>query len=389
MILICTVGTSLFESNLRKLDEKIRNENDKNKKNFLFQIKDSFENKNWNNLAKLMQNLDPKDRLCGAEINTIEETLAKKNLNINKIFFMVSDTDDGKNTGLLLKKYYQLRKDLNFNDDDIQYFVIEDLQDQEPKKFKLNGLRNLVRKIGEIARNYGKENIIIDATGGYKAQIAIAVIIGQALNISVFYKHEKFSEIIDFVPLPVSLDYDLLGKYADLFWDFENNDVICEEELENFEKGTKERLSLFLDEVSIDGRNCYALNPLGSLYLESFKLRYPKGVDLYELNENEREGIHLCDHHYPDGYEKFVNKVYDENKWIKKIISIDYSKQKSIKKGVNFYVIHNDSEKLLVGSYKDRNNFGARFRIFLSNESVVNLNWAANFLNEKYKKLFL
>ncbi|MGI5862875.1 MAG: putative CRISPR-associated protein [Myxococcales bacterium] len=79
-----------------------------------------------------------------------------------------------------------------------------------PRGAFVHGLRNLVRAIGKIARDAGgPEWVAINATGGYKAQIAVAVLIGQALGSPVFYKHERFeSEVIAFPPMPVSFDYD-------------------------------------------------------------------------------------------------------------------------------------------------------------------------------------
>lgn len=382
-ILICTVGTSLFESNLKRLDERINIEKVENEKSILLNIKNAFENKRWDELAELMQNKDPKDRICGAEINTIEESLSKKWFDLQRLFFLVSDTEDGKNTGIFLKKYYLKRKDLNLKDRDIEYIVIEDLQDKDPKKFKLNGLRNLVREIGKIVRNYGKDNIAIDATGGYKAQIAIAVIIGQALDIPVYYKHERFSEIIDFVPLPITLDYDLLGKYSYIFNDFEKNDII-KDDIDFLDEETMEKLQLFFEKIDEDGQNYIALNPVGYLYLESFRLRYPKAVNLVELEDNLREKPSFRDDHYPTGFMDFVNKVYKENKWIKSCKSLPYNKQRSIN-GISFYVYDDGAEKKLVGTFQDGNNFGGRFRIILSNESAENMNWAADFLNSKYR----
>ncbi len=382
-ILICTVGTSLFESNLKRLDERINIEKVENEKSILLNIKNAFENKRWDELAELMQNKDPKDRICGAEINTIEESLSKKWFDLQRLFFLVSDTEDGKNTGIFLKKYYLKRKDLNLKDRDIEYIVIEDLQDKDPKKFKLNGLRNLVREIGKIVRNFGKDNIAIDATGGYKAQIAIAVIIGQALDIPVYYKHERFSEIIDFVPLPITLDYDLLGKYSYIFNDFEKNDII-KDDIDFLDEETMEKLQLFFEKIDEDGQNYIALNPVGYLYLESFRLRYPKAVNLVELEDNLREKPSFRDDHYPTGFMDFVNKVYKENKWIKSCKSLPYNKQRSIN-GISFYVYDDGVEKKLVGTFQDGNNFGGRFRIILSNESAENMNWAADFLNSKYR----
>lgn len=69
----------------------------------------------------------------------------------------------------------------------------------------------------ELKRQEEHPKVFIDATGGYKAQIAIAVMFGQALGVDVIYKHESFGNIIDFPPMPVSLDFHYFELYNDLF----------------------------------------------------------------------------------------------------------------------------------------------------------------------------
>lgn len=376
--LICTVGTSLFEGNLKNLSENTPNcpENWK-------EIKSHFDKANWNELVKELLKITPAERICGAEINTIEEAKKKKWLDLKNLFFLVSDTEAGKNTGIVLKKYFEERKDLNLQQ--VEYKIVEYLQDNEPKKFKSQGLRNLVRAIGDLVQRFGSESIAIDATGGYKAQIAVAVMIGQVLNIPVYYKHERFSEIIDFPPMPISLDYDILGRNSDILTDFEQGKLYTENEI----KPLDEKLRVFLTEVEIDNEIVFELNPIGQLYLTSFRLRYPKVVHLKPLTDTERkEPVFGNDHHYPIGFKDFVIKVWKENSWIKTCSSLHYNKQKSIK-GIGFTVKTNDDKNnkdILVGTYTDKNNFGARFEIVLADESKESLNWAADQLNQKYRK---
>lgn len=381
--LICTVGTSL-ESNLRQLSQ---NSSDcpKNWK----EIKTYFEDQNWNGLSNELLRLDPTSRICGAEINTIEEIRKEKWLNLENLILLVSDTTAGENTGKVLKKYFEKRSDLKLKN--VEYKVIEKLQDEKPKEFKIYGLRNLVREIGQFVQRFSKENIAIDATGGYKAQIAIAVLMGQALNIPVYYKHERFSRIIDFPPLPISLDYDILGQNSDILTDFEKNECYDEKELREFDEGKfDEKLRVFLTEVEIDNKCVFELNALGQLYLTAFRLRYPKGVNIKELPDDERkEPTFGKDHHYAEGFKGFVNKVWRENKWIKTCYSLPYCGQEGIK-GIGFRVKPDDKGNIkgniIVGTYEDKNNFGARFRVVLTDESIVNLNWAVDELNQKYRK---
>jgi putative CRISPR-associated protein (TIGR02619 family) len=370
--LICTVGTSLFESNLKHLSEKKENKPDN------WELLDKyFVAQNFELLVNELLKVDARLRICGAEINTIEAAKEKKWLNIENLFFMVSDSDAGINTGIVLKKYYSKRDDLKLKN--VEYLVIEKLQDIEPKQFKKYGLRNLIRVTGEYIHKYGVENCAIDATGGYKAQIAIAVLLGQALDIPVYYKHEKFNEIIDFPPLPISLDYDILGRNASILSFLEKGNSLKLSEIENFD----EKLRVFLDEIESDGDYLFELNAIGQLYLTAFRLRYPKAPKLILLNDNERKVPTFRDDHYPKGFREFVNKIWSESKWINTCWSLDYSKQKSIK-GVEFYVRQSKGIYKLIGNYLDKDNFGARFQLVLSDDSLMSLNWAAEFLNREY-----
>lgn len=372
--LICTVGTSLFESNLKRLSES----SPECPENWQ-EIKTQFDNSNWNELAKELLKVNPSNRTCGAEINTIEEAKKKKWLELNNLILLVSDTEAGRNTGYVLKKYFEGRDDLSLQQ--VEFKVIDQLQDSIPKDFKIHGLRNLVRFVGDFIHRFRSENIAIDATGGYKAQIAIAVLIGQALDIPVYYKHERFSEIIDFPPLPISLDYDILGRNSDILTDFERGKSYAKSELDNFD----EKLRVFLTEIEIDNEPVFELNAIGQLYLTSFRLRYPKVVKVKALGDSERKEPTFRDDHYPIGFKDFVEKVWKENKWIKTCWSLSYHGQQSIK-GIGFTVKPDENKNIIVGTYQDKNNFGARFQVVLADESSESLNWAADQLNQKYRE---
>ncbi len=370
--LICTVGTSLFEGNLKHLSKETPGKPDNWGK-----ISEYYLNENWAFLAKELIKIEPTARLAGAEINTIEESLKKKWLKIENLIFLISDTKLGENTGKVLKHYYENRTDIKLKNEVIVR-PIEKLQDPSPNEFKTKGLRNLVRIIGEYLERFKPENCAIDATGGYKAQIAIAVLIGQALDIPVYYKHERFNEIIDFPRLPVSLDYDLLGRNAHILTLFEKGEDLSSADLGDFD----ERIKVFLNEIEVDGEYLYTLNAIGQLYLTSFYLRYKKNQILTACPAQKKKSPTFRDDHYPKGFKDFVNKVWTENKWIQTCWSLDYSKQKSIR-GIEFFVRKMDDENELVGTFKEK-DFGARYRIKICDENIEKLNLAAYRLNQKY-----
>ncbi len=370
--LICTVGTSLFEANLRQLSEKTADAPEN-----WFDIRQAYDSCNWKKLAQELLRVDPAKRLCGAEINTIQEIKGKNWLSLENIIFLVSDTPNGKNTGEVLQHYFRNRNDLSLRV--VEYRIVDQLQDERPKDFKIHGLRNLVRNIGDYIQRFGgPDYLAIDATGGYKAQIAIAVIVGQALNIPVLYKHERFSEIIDFPPLPITFDHDILARNADLLTDFERGKAFSSTNLGSID----EKLRVLLAEITVGDESIYELSPIGQIYLTGFRLRNPKPIKL--VPAENRKPPTFRDDHYPVGFKEFTEQVWREISWIITTNSLPYDKQKSIK-GIGFYVWEDDGQQKLVGTFQDKNKFGARYWLHLTDESSNALTWAADFLNQRYR----
>jgi hypothetical protein len=130
-----------------------------------------------------------------------------------------------------------------------------------------------VKNISSYVQKFGKENVIINATGGYKAQILYAGIIGQALGIPLYYKHELFDEIIELPPQPVSLDMGFWLRHSDIFFMLDMENTVPEDELSGF---IKEPESEYLvNRVSIDNIDYFELSPTGQIFHEGFKVRFP------------------------------------------------------------------------------------------------------------------
>ena len=248
-IVLCTVGTSLLSNIGRESDP---------------QLKKAYEKKDSKKLAVALNEHDQSERLCGAEINSIASMVEKGYVTKDcSIHFFVSDTTEGHFLGKTFVKYF---KDLRRHAT-VTSIRVSDLND-DPKSFRTNGLRNLAREIGKIVRQYSAKPCVINATGGYKAQIAIAVLFGQALSIPVYYKHEKFDEIIAFPPMPIALDFE--------FW-MRNNGVLsilsepnevanANDLLEGLREDDGERLETLLERED----DFISLSPVGQVFYESF-----------------------------------------------------------------------------------------------------------------------
>ena len=306
--LICTVGTSLF-NNLKYGEES---------------IKQVFESKNWNQLALLLLEQENSARICGAEINSIT-SICNKNLMTSKIrlIFLVSDTEDGKNTGQVLRLYYNnQRNKLKF--EDVNFRVLEGLRDDDVKAFKQQGLKNLVREISTEVRKCTPEVIAINATGGYKAQISFAGMIGQALGIPVYYLFEKFSEVIELPPQPVALDLAFwLNNYL-LFAQLEDEQTIEESKIES--NLDNEYLYSLIDKEPEEETNLVSLSAMGVLFNERSRLQFAKQettiLSLIPKDETEpsRKAINLRNDHGKDILQAFSERIC-YSPYVKKIIN--------------------------------------------------------------------
>ncbi|MCS7071201.1 MAG: putative CRISPR-associated protein [Anaerolinea sp.] len=368
--LVSTVGTS-FISNVRG---EFKDENGVDEATHII-LRKLLQEENWDELARQVSKIPPSSKICGAEINSIDEAIRRKKVVLEHIDFFVSDTPDGRKMGKLLESYVIEAGFPNLKT--CQYHVITDLQDKCPPRFKVYGLRNLVRELGRIVNQFGADSLVIDATGGYKAQIAIAVVFGQAMGIPVLYRHERFSEIIDFPPMPIAFDYDLLGRNAALLAAFERGEALSTNEIEHLE----DKIRVLLEEIEVDDQILFELGAVGQIFLTGFRLRFPRSRKLQPVAAEERSLPSFRDDHYPNGFKNFVIKVYEETEWIKSCHSLPYDKQKAIK-GIGFYIYQGK----LVGTYQDNDKFGARFEILTNADGPDQLSWAADVLNQKYGK---
>jgi hypothetical protein len=150
--------------------------------------------------------------------------------------------------------------------------VIKNLQGENPGAFE-QGLRNLVRTIARLYRAHDKagEQVLLNATGGYKAQISFAGIIGQVCEIPVFYQFEDFPRAIKLPPLPVAFDLKDWLSYRHVFDALEGESGgdllrVGDSRL----KELPNRLGVLLD----PSQSYVTLSALGELYHQGFKERF-------------------------------------------------------------------------------------------------------------------
>jgi putative CRISPR-associated protein (TIGR02619 family) len=279
--LICTVGTSLFKPNLYGLPTSDSYESWLGRQpqsdqphllpELIAHLKTTLTQKDWQTLAQLLSKVSSATRLCGAEINSITDLIERGYCaKDTALVFCHSATPEGEEIATLLRFYYRAKGHR------VELKNIEHLQDNNPKLFKSKGLRNLTKAISQIIREQGSLYCAINATGGYKAQIAIAVLMGQALGVPVYYKHEQFSEIIEFPPMPVSLDFSLWLEKSGLLIVLDRPDLVNQEDVKD---DLDERVETLINRHIIDGITYVELSPTGQIFHETFKGRFASDRD--------------------------------------------------------------------------------------------------------------
>ncbi len=264
-VLLCTVGTSLFRPNLESLKKQLADGTLPADRRTLA---DAYQAGDWLAVAGELSRFPSSERLCGAEINSIASMIEHGYLPANcGLFFLHSDTADGRHIAAILKAHSQAK-----GHSPVETVEVTDLQDQDPRRFRTRGLRNLARGICRVVREYSAPACAINATGGYKAQIAIAVLLGQALGVPVYYKHELFSEIIAFPPMPIALDFDLWLQAGGLLQDLERSPTPVPASV--YAGEWDEKYENLIERVAIDGEDYLELSPTGQIFQETFRERF-------------------------------------------------------------------------------------------------------------------
>lgn len=313
--LICTVGTSLKSHVVQK------------------QISRDLSQRYWDQIARALLSKSPSDHACGAEINSINSILMKKGLASRiHLFLLVSDTEDGRNIGGILKSYFE-HKDCPMRFEQVTSHVVEGLRDDNVHDFRTKGLKNLVRLISQIVRERSSDAVAINATGGYKAQISFAGMIGQALEVPVYYMFEKFSEVITLPPQPVSLNLGLWLENYMLFERLEEHEPLPDHELKTY--APPEAVVALLDDIQVDAEKYWELTAIGQLFHERSRhyfLKHDKTLSSCEQDDTPpgKKPIKLSGTHH--GNDELLNfaKSLVRSRYVSGIVnSIDFDPKRT------------------------------------------------------------
>jgi putative CRISPR-associated protein (TIGR02619 family) len=180
------------------------------------------------------------------------------------------------------------------------------------------GLRDLVHvlieEIGEAQRN--EQDVVINATPGFKVESAYATMVGMLHQVPVKYVHEKFNRVVTLNPFPVKLDTGPCLTYQSFFQWIAREVSVSEAEIE-------QRLKSFGDDSSIlrtfltdaDKEGNVSLSAMGMLLWDTFvrdtigQIEPPPEVTIKNPKEKIANSLLKHGHDFPKWTEKVCLKI--------------------------------------------------------------------------------
>ncbi|HIK11560.1 MAG TPA: putative CRISPR-associated protein [Oscillatoriaceae cyanobacterium M33_DOE_052] len=189
--------------------------------------------------------------------------------------------------------------------------------EQDEAQFERKGLRELVDVlVDEIEKaERQKREVIINATGGFKAEIAYTTMVGMIFQVPVKYIYQFFNQPITFPILPVTWNIDLLLEYEN-FFEWIDETYRSYAEVEQRLKGIPDSDRVRALILPPDDEGYVYLSPAGNILWKRVQ-KQKEAADL-ELDPPASEvppqdkissSIQKVKHHYPDGTLQFALKL--------------------------------------------------------------------------------
>ncbi len=157
-------------------------------------------------LAQVLKRTDPAQ--ASAETNSLSRLLREG----DRLVFFHTQTPEGLRCARALARHYE--------NTGVPARLVEVAHlNYRESQFKLRGLRSLVSSLMEALREErraGRE-AAINATGGFKAEAALATVVGMLNGVPVYYIHELFQEVVALPALPLGWGYGLVAAHEEFF----------------------------------------------------------------------------------------------------------------------------------------------------------------------------
>ena len=226
------------------------------------------------------------------------------------LVFLCTETPNAKRCAQLLKEFFTNRG--------FKHVRIVELQFQEEEEhIETQGLRNLVNTlIDEIEKaQRKKQDVVINATAGLKAQIVYSTMIGMIYRVPVKYIYETFQRVVTFKP--IALDWDtslfLANKW---FFQWLDSEPRKQSEVEERLKAISDRESVQALLTLPDANGEMFLSPMGEALRHRFaseteeaeRAPWPSPVEIAPEDKIATSLLHVK-HHYPKNTLTICKKI--------------------------------------------------------------------------------
>lgn len=302
--------------------------------------------------SQLREILHADPKRASAEANSILRIAQPE----DNLVLLHTETPEAKRCADLLEEF--------FNHKGFKHVQVIGLQFQEDEKhIETYGLRNLVDTlIAEVDKAQRKQQeVVINATAGFKAQVVYSTMIGMLYHVPVQYMYEKFERVVTFDPIPLDWDTNLFFSYDSFFYWIDGNEARTQHEVETRLKSIpeRERVQAFLTSPDADG-NIY-LSPIGNALQKRFKREseeaeladWPLSAEFEKGLDKISSSLRSVKHHYPKHTLAICEKIA-QLPWVLAVI------------GGNF-------ENTTLSRLKDFNEDGTIRLLWADNEKAANL----------------
>jgi len=136
----------------------------------------------------------------------------------------------------------------------------------QAEAFRRHGMRCLIDEIVRVIERHDG-NAVIHATGGFKAQIAIATLIGILFRLKVLYLYESFDEVVSLPEIPLGFNYEaLFASRGEFFQLLDAKDFTMSDEI--YARLSESLKHCFYKD---DVQKKYNLTPLGRAMFNAFE----------------------------------------------------------------------------------------------------------------------
>ncbi|MDG4550923.1 MAG: putative CRISPR-associated protein [Candidatus Contendobacter sp.] len=253
-------------------------------------------------VAAWLQDADP--RRASAELHTWFRLGLFEQPTHERVRLIHSHTPDGQFCAERLRDYAQRHRL------DAALVDITELHYTDTATFN-RGLRQLVHVLAEqirAARAQGE--VALAATGGFKAEIAVANLVGALLDTPVYYIYEQFEHLIKLEPLPIALQGDWLrqGPGEKLLQTLAAEEIVPRQQVHSLLQADP-RLELLLEAEEVGDQLHVAPNLLGEFAVQLFQtppIGWPPECETPPMDKIQLEGTA---HHRPTGWKETVNQI--------------------------------------------------------------------------------